>query len=202
MEQEQVPPVTKAEALAALQEIDRVILLTRQTIARAGSAPIVIMWGIIWMVGYTCTQFLPDQAGWFWTVLDIGGIMGSFAFRKWSAHSPVKNPNSARIGISWLVLIGFGVIWLFLLRPWQGAKVSDVPDLGHRISAYWATVPMFAYVIMGLWLDRFFIWLGAIVTIATVAGYIYIGNYFYLWMAVVGGGSLVVGGAFIKKFWK
>ena len=72
----------------------------------------------------------------------------------------------------------------------------------RKISAYWATVPMFAYIIMGLWLDRFFLVLGTLVTLATLAGYYFITDYFFLWMAVVGGGSLVAGGVFIRKNWK
>ena len=61
---------------------------------------------------------------------------------------------------------------------------------------------MFAYVIMGLWLDRFLLWLGVLVTVTTLIGFFFAPHYFFLWAAAAGGGSLVVSGAFIRKFWR
>jgi hypothetical protein len=203
MEHEHPAPITKEEARASLAEIDRIILLTRQGIARAGSAPIVIMWGIIWIVGFSGVQFFPQAMNRLWTVLDAIGITGSFLFGAWSRKSPTKSPYHGKIGLSWLILFVFGAIWLCLFAPWRAAAgVAHPAQLGRQIAAYWSTIPMFAYVIMGLWLDRFFVWLGALVTIATLVGFYCITDYFFLWMAVVGGGSLVAGGIFIRKYWK
>lgn len=207
MEQEQLLPITPEEARASLAEIDRIVLHTRQMIARGGSAPIVILWGVIWMIGYADMQFFPQTPHWFWGILDVVGIAGSFRFGRWARSSPVKNSNGGRIGLSWLILFAFGVIWLTILGPWSWELNAHqlaryAPDFDRKIAAYWATVPMFAYILMGLWLDRFFVWLGAFVTAATLGGYFFITNYFFLWMAVIGGGSLVVSGLFIRKNWK
>jgi quinol-cytochrome oxidoreductase complex cytochrome b subunit len=205
MEPETIPPITPEEARASLAEIDRIALLTRQMIARGGSAPIVILWGVIWMIGYATMQFFPEAPRWFWLILDVVGIAGSIRFGRWSRKSPVKFANGGRIGISWLILFAFAVIWLTILGPWDPNAhrlANYAPDLDRKIAAYWATVPMFAYVLMGLWLDRFFVWLGALVTLATLGGYFFLANYFFLWMAVIGGGSLVVSGLFIRKNWR
>ncbi len=92
-----------------------------------------------------------------------------------------------------------------LLGPWDLLNAHELarhaPQINRKIAAFWATVPMFAYILIGLWLDRFFIWLGALVTVATVVGYYFIGEYFYLWMAVCGGGALIASGLFIRKNW-
>ena len=62
---------------------------------------------------------------------------------------------------------------------------------------------MFAYVLMGLWLDRFFVWLGAFVTIATLVGYFFIAA---LLLSLDGGHWRRVAvrrsGLFIRKNWK
>jgi hypothetical protein len=206
MEPESFPPVSHEEARASLEEIDRVILLTRQAIVRSGSAPIVILWGIIWLIGYAGAQFFPQGSRTLWMVLDVAGIAGSFHFGRLARKSPTRSPNRGRIGLSWLILYLFAAIWLALLGPWNlvGAHQlsNEGPELNRKIAAFWATIPMFAYVLMGLWLDRFFIWLGALVTIATLVGYFYVTDCFFLWMAVFGGGALVASGLFIRKNWK
>ena len=43
---------------------------------------------------------------------------------------------------------------------------------GEQMAVFESTVPMFAYVVMGLWTrDRLFVWLGLSVTVTTLAGY-------------------------------
>lgn len=60
---------------------------------------------------------------------------------------------------------------------------------------------MFAYVVMGLWTDRFLMWLGLFVTATALAGYFLVNPYFCLWMAVTGGGALMVTGLYIRHRW-
>ena len=204
MEYEPVAPISPEEARASLAEIDRIILLTRQSIARTGSAPIVIMWGVIWIIGYSATQFFPRNSGPFWAILTTLGIAGSALLGRAARNQTIRGTYGSRIGLSWLVLFAFAVIWVLVLGPADLAwahQVHVTELLNRKIAAFWATVPMFAYVIMGLWLDRFFLWLGCLVTVATLFGYYAIHDYFFLWMAVVGGGSLIAGGLFIRKSW-
>jgi len=207
MDNDTPPPVSKEDALASLGEIDRIMSETRKNIAAGSSGPIIILWGVVWFVAYGTTQFFPRWSNWTWTVADIVGIGGSIllspAFRK----TPVKTASQWQRGAAWFILFGFALLWIRILCPWEMSSnraiwVSIVPLLARKISAFMATVAMFAYILAGLWLDRFFIWLGALVTVATLIGYLYIKDYFYLWMAITGGGSLIVGGVFIRKFWR
>ncbi len=72
----------------------------------------------------------------------------------------------------------------------------------HKMAVLWVTACMLAYVVMGLWLDRFLTWLGAAVTVATVIGFLFAPHYFFLWTAAAGGGALVISGVFIRRFWR
>jgi len=176
---------------------------TRRTIAAGRSAPIFILWGVIWFVGYAQTQFFPDSARWSWIALDLVGIVGTIVLVR---RSPAKTPHRGRAGLGWLVLFGYAVLWVNLLGPWEMIHRPEwaayAPHMTRKITAYFATIPMFGYVLIGLWLDRFFIWLGAVVTLATLVGYYFVPDYFYLWLAVTGGGSLIAGGVIIRKFWR
>jgi hypothetical protein len=95
------------------------------------------------------------------------------------------------VGLAWLVVFGYMILWGILLHP---DKASGM--------AFFCTVPMCGYVICGLWLSRFWIWLGLIVTGLTIAGLSFMPAWFALWMAVTGGGSLILSGLFIRKFWR
>jgi hypothetical protein len=70
------------------------------------------------------------------------------------------------------------------------------------MGAIGATVPMFAYVVMGLWLDHFMIWIGLAITGLTVLGLFLAPAWFWIWMAVMGGGSLVSTGFLIRNRWR
>jgi hypothetical protein len=205
MESIDAHPISPDEARASLAEIDRIILHTRRTLGHGAPSAIIILWGCIWVVGFAAQQYFPAFSGRIWLILDLLGIPASFLVAR-TQNATVKRPHSGKVGLSWLILFAFAVIWMLALGPWDLLRRPDLAFYGNvmnrKFAVFWATVPMFAYILMGLWLDRFFIYLGALVTLATVGGYLFIHHYFFLWMAIVGGGSLIGGGIFIRKFWK
>jgi hypothetical protein len=205
MNEEPTLTPTPDEARAALAEVDQVLAQTRHAIRQGISAPLLILWGCIWMVADATTQFDPQAMGYLWWVFDLVGIVGWVWIIR--SHSrQVKNPRGWRYGVFWGILFFYAILWMNLLVPVDWPKTSQewiaFEPMYRRMTAYMHTVPMFAYVVGGLWLDPFFIWLGAIVTVLIVLGLCFVQEYFYLWLAVTGGGALVVSGVFIKKFWK
>ena len=199
-----LPAPTESEARAALADIDRVVERTRQTIAYGSAAPLMITWGLIWLVGLTASQF---QVGSFhfhrllWAVLDLAGI-GLSLYLGVCRQSPVKSPHERRIGLAWLLLAAFSCVWVLLLTDWQGGDLTGNPAVVRRLVAFWSTLAMFAYMVMGLWLGRFYLWLGLAVTVFTLIGFWFLPGYFFLWMALFGGGSLIAAGCYAIKFWR
>jgi hypothetical protein len=206
MDTKQPAPITQEEALASLQEIDRVIARIRKAIASAGCAPMLILWGFIWIIGFGTMQFFPEVTGRLWAVLDTTGIVISILFGIRAHRSRIHGLEQGRIALSWLVLLAYGALWVYLLWPWEMSHRSGwrafEPLMMRKQTAFWPTLCMFGYVAMGLWLDRFLLWLGVLVTVATLVGYCLVPDHFYLWIAATGGGSLVATGIFIRKFWK
>jgi hypothetical protein len=204
MNQEQSHPISRQEALAALGEIDRVREHMRRTLAAGSMAPMLILWGVIWLVGFATEQFMA-HAYRTWVVLDLLGIAGSMYLGMSGRSSAVKGPGDGRIGASWIILFSYAILWSFLLFPSEmisaGGWGSYGPVLERKMALLWVTVCMFAYVVMGVWLDRFLLWLGGLVTLLSLAGFYFEPQYFFLWVAVTGGGSLVISGLFIRKFW-
>jgi hypothetical protein len=199
------PTISKSDAEGALAEINSVISQTQKAIAAGPAAPLLILWGLIWVIGYSITHFSPRSAGAAWMVLVFIGSASSW----WAGvkiQSPVKSPNDWKIGVFWLVLFGYAFAWLVLLAPAglpRGEEwMTRHPFNSKQIGAFFATIPMFAYVVGGLWLGRFFVWLGLLVTALTFVGYFLFNEYFHLWMAITGGGSLILAGVYVRKFWR
>jgi hypothetical protein len=196
-------PVSREEARSALEEIDRVGIQVRRSIAAGSMASMLMLWGVIWMIGFSAQQFIA-HADRLWLVLDVAGLAATFLLA--SRKSPIKGSSFGRIWISWLVLFVYAAFWCGLLVPQGMAHGSGWaaygPVLERKMTVLWVTVCMFAYVIMGLWLDRVLSWLGALITVWTLVAFYFAPNYFYLWIAIGGGGALVASGAFIWRCWR
>jgi len=180
--------LSKQEAQESLTDIENVISQTRKAIARSGASFALITWGVIWVLGFSGTQFLPKIAGPIWLMLDFIGFVATWMKMRKSAH---QQPANHRVLWAWLVLAGYMTFWVSLFH-----------SNGREMIAFVSTLPLCIYVICGLWFGRFWIWLGLIVTAFTIMGYLLFPVWFPLWMAIAGGGSLIVSGLYILKFWK
>lgn len=197
--------ISKQEAQESLKDIESVTEQTRKAIAYGASSSMLILWGVIWMIGYSVTQFYPAYAGLAWMPLVAFGAISCWVLGA-RTHSSFQSANAGRIGAFWLVLFAYATVWLLLLHPTNlpsGAEWAHYQPINDRqISAFFATVPMFAYVVGGIWFGRFFVWLGALVTVLTLLGFYFLTGWFQLWMAIVGGGSLIVAGLYIRNSWR
>jgi hypothetical protein len=203
--------ITQQDARNSLAQIEDTLTRTRNAIGQGASGGILIAWGVIWALGFSADQFAPKLAQSFWPFLIVGGALASWICGARS-RPRIQSSVGARIGFFWLALFAYAVLWFFLLhsesRPGQPGLHFDAligqddAAVQQQLGAFFATVPMFAYVVGGLWLGRFFIWLGVGVTVLTVAGYFFMPAWFNLWMAATGGGSLIVAGAYIRRFWR
>jgi hypothetical protein len=64
---------------------------------------------------------------------------------------------------------------------------------------FWPTYSMMLYTIVGLWIGWAFVAIGLGITALTLIGYFLAGNWFELWMAVVNGGGLMLGGFWMRR---
>jgi len=203
--------VSKQEARDSLDQIQAAVSQTRKRIAAGSTAPLLILWGAIWFVAYLGTYLsylfnfefyclrLTHRvsigihfAGLCWMVLVLIGVAASWIIGV--RRAPVKSPHNRRWGFCWLILFVYAGVWLALLWPWNE----------YQINAFLASIPMFAYVVMGLWADRVLLWLGIAVTLLIIVGFFlfHFQPAFWLWMAILGGGALAGTGLYIRKAWR
>jgi len=203
------------EARQMLQGVEDVTSRTKKMIAYAGGDILFIVWGIIWFVGGIGTHFIPVLVAGhpqsellngmlpacLWAVLVAAGII--ISYRVGRNDMPTKCSYGKSIGLMWWFLYLFLYLWIALLFPFiriEGQRASHM--FWTHMGAIAATVPMFAYVMFGLFFDRYMVWIGLGVTALMMVGVYVFEPFFYLWMAFVGGGALAGTGLLIRNRWK
>ena len=182
------------DAAADLQSVQQITVRTRQAIAHSGAGHYMIIWGIDWLIGFTGTQFLPQAAGLVWMGAHIAAvaacIVASFATRGVTAGG--SGPRS-RISLFWGALFAYGILWMWLQPPQTTAFAG----------LFIATLAMFGYVVMGIWLSSLlFGVVGLSVTVLATAAYLTVPTLFPLVMALLGGGTLVGSGVYVVRCWR
>jgi hypothetical protein len=180
------------EALAAIQTMAQ---KTRHSIA-GGSAHIsLIITGIVWLVGFTATQFLTGSiVPSIWIGVSILGsalatILGIRAGRR--VHSASTAVTGKRIAIFWILLILFAAATIAVARPADGKQLTLLIIL----------FAMTGQMGMGLLLSFSATWWTVPVVALALVGYFIVPVWFYLWMALLGGGVMVILGLYIRRRW-
>lgn len=180
----------QASAQSALDDIAQVEARTVQAAIYGANSAISILWGVVVALAYLANQFLPAIVGPTWLVAWSAGFIGTALISwRWRQRSSEKHRMAMRLVWAQMVLILFGFLFLWLLPP----------SNPRQLAAFFPLVFMMGYVVAGLWLGRFFILCGVLVSILTVVGYLYSGPWLPLWMAFANGGALIAGGLYLRK---
>ncbi len=187
-----ISPSEAEEALAAIQKMTR---RTRHTISSSGAYIFLIYTGMIWLVGFLANQFLPgSQAVYVWAAVSILGSVLSIATGmrvSKRVQGPLTGMYGKRIGLFWLLLALFCCAVIAVIQPIDAKQLTLVIILFVLVGqSAMSLVFSFAY---GWWA----IPIGAL----ALAGYFLMPGYFYLWMAVLVGGPMILLGLFIRWRW-
>jgi hypothetical protein len=187
-----VSPSEAEEALAAIQGMAQ---KTRQSIASSGAYITLIATGIVWLIGFLCTQFLQGAVVvYIWIGLSILGsalatVLGLRRGRR--VRSPSTAPIAKRIGLFWLLLVLYGIAAILIARPTDGKQVTMFVIL----------FIMLGQLAMGLLFSFSSVWWALPVTALALAGYFLLPDIFYLWMSLLGGGGMIALGLYIRSRW-
>ena len=190
--------VSQEDARKSLSTVHDVTVKTQRAIVSAYANPILILWGVLWIITYTAAHFYLAYAYHLFITMSVIGCVGT-AVIFWLFHSkaPIRDTSSPgiewRIALFWISLFVYAIIWLFLFAPFDG----------RQCNVFICTAAMFAYVVMGLWFTScFMVVLGLAVTAATLVGYYFIETYYCLWMAIIGGVAFLGAGLYIRLRWR
>ena len=187
-----VSPSEAEESLAAIQNIAQ---RTRQSIANSGAYITLIATGIVWLVGFICTQFLQGQVLiYIWIALSIlGSTLGTILGLRMGkrVRSPSTAPMAKRIGLFWLLLVLYGIAAIVIARPTDGKQTTMFVIL----------FIMLGQLAMGLLFSFSSVSWALPITALALVGYFLLPNIFYLWMGILGGGGMIALGLYIRSRW-
>jgi hypothetical protein len=180
-------PLTQDEAAAALGEIERTDRQTTELQAYEGAAPFFMVWGAVWVFGYTMTHFMPEYRNLFWASGVATGTLLSIVFGQRQGNGG-RNFSPWRYAAISAGLAGFFALTSFVLK-------LNVREIDAFVPLIFAGI----YLAIGVFAGPRFAVCGAILAIATAVGFYNAGELFGLWMAVAGGGVLLLTGFWLRR---
>lgn len=190
--------ISRDEAQQALDEIGQAHGRIRRVHHYGDASPFLILWGVIWLLN-VLTYFRPDLSGPAW----LGGIAVGTVATTWlgvvqgrrrgermrQAGQDPKKVFGARFGLT------CGAIMLFFQAFAIVAAPLDAMQINAFISLFWT----FAYVVAGIWIGWRLAAIGLVASAAILFAYVALEQHYFLVAGVAGGGSLILGGLWLRK---
>ncbi len=179
---------TQEEAREALDLADAAEQRSHELRGYQSASPHLLLWGGIYALGYGLSYVRPDLANAAWVVLGTAGGVASWRIGQ-ADHASTPDAGRAALVLMATFLI-FIVASLAVLAPHQP---------GQAAAAFIPLVVAAAYVVLGLAVGQRLIWTGVGLGALTLLGFFAFPGIFLLWMAVVGGGGLALGGLWLRR---
>jgi len=187
--------ISSTEAEEALAAIQTMTQRTRHSIASGSAYISLIITGIVWLIGFTATQFLTAPLiVWIWIVTSAVGsafatFMGIRAGKR--VHIASAAVTGKRILTFWGLLILFTAAIISVVHPTDGKQITLLIIL----------FAMIGQMGMGLLLSFSATWWTVPVAAVALLGYFLVPDWFYLWMGLLGGGVMIILGLYIRMRW-
>ncbi|HUL83581.1 MAG TPA: hypothetical protein VL131_15650 [Gammaproteobacteria bacterium] len=181
-------PVSPNEAADRLRAISTTELASSTAFQYARAAPHLILWGAIWFVGYGVTYLSAEWSAIWIPLVIVGSVASGWlgARDKTAAHRPNWRQSAA---VAAAILASLGA--LFAILPPLG---------GLRMGAFFPIVLGFGYMLVGIRNRALRLLVtGVALTALTLIGFFWLPSYFPMWMAIVGGGGLALGGFWLRS---
>lgn len=185
--------ISPGQAAAALEDIAATEQRTRAAGGYANASPYLILWGIVWILGYGgCAVATPDRWGLVWLPLVLVGGIGSAVLGSRAAGKG-KRGQTGSFGRSMVMAAAIGLFIAavyYVFRPAGRLPYLVFPalivGLVYTLAGTIARLPRFAAI-------------GAAIFVLTMAGYIFRPEWTAAWIAAVAGGGLVLGGLWLRR---
>jgi hypothetical protein len=183
--------ITREEATRALGEVDAAAGRAAEFKTYAHMAPFLMLWGAVWMVCDLLVQFEPRwEFSW-----PVGAVLGVLASIVIGFSLPRDGVTAAERATGWRQMGSWMLVLVFLFALFQVIPVTS----GREIHSVFGLVFGFLYLGVGLWTGWRMVALGLALIVLTFIGFYAIGAWYALYMGLVSGGALILGGFWLRR---
>jgi len=150
------------------------------------------LWGLVWIAMAMLAEFGGLAGIRLFRWVSVAGIAGSVLIGLLQSRE-IRSPLDKRF---------FGVLVAVVFFAALGPLVLRASPDNQGVFAYCGLVAMLCDVIAGLWFDTYLLWLGLVVAALILVGLFCFHSLFWWWIAIFGGGSMIVTGFYIRYFWR
>jgi hypothetical protein len=178
------------EAALALSDISEIADRVRQSRIYHLASLMLVVWGAMIFAGNLAEWTWPRYGAYIWITVNLLGVLVSAVISTSGHRRTFVRAFDLRILAALLLFFAFGIF------------SSSV--LGHftprQMGTFWPIYSMLFYILAGLWFGRAFVAIGIGISALTLIGYFFIkSDIFLLWMALVCGGGLILGGLWMRR---
>jgi hypothetical protein len=179
--------IDSKEAREALSDIDEMVRRVRQSRTYDIASLILILWGVLVIAGNIATYLWPRDGDHIWLAVNLAGALATLVLIYFRTGS---HGFDIRMLVAYLLFFAFGYLCSKVLGDFTP----------RQLGTFWPVYFMLFYTIAGLWLGYALVLIGVGISILTLIGYFYVdGAAFLLWMALVNGGGLLLGGFWMRR---
>jgi hypothetical protein len=179
--------IDSKEAVEALSDINEMVRRVRQSQTYDSASLIMIVWGVLVFAGNIANYLRPDDGNHIWIAVNVAGALATLAM---ITFRTAPHGFDARMLVAYLLFFAFGYLCTKVLGNFTP----------RQLGAFWPIYFMLFYSIAGMWLGYAFVLIGVGISLLTLIGYFYVGGLtFLLWMAIVNGGGLILGGLWMRR---
>lgn len=194
------------EAAQALREVESIRTRSVQLRSYHYAAPQLMLWGGLWLIGYSATDLAPRYASRVWIgITAFWALLYLLFFSRRGASTPapsvaaisIRSAEDARIQqrfrLRFLGLYALACLLIF------GTALIMRPQ-GIEMAAYVPLLLACVYMGAGIWGGGWrYVAIGALLAVLALAGYLLLSSHFLLLMAVGGGGALLLTGLWLRS---
>lgn len=181
--------ISRNEAASALTDIESTAGRSRLLKGYHVAGPILMVWGVIWILGYCAMGLLPpEQWGVAWLPLDGLGVVATILLSR-------RGKSGAKTGQGWKTAASVVAIMAFMTATYAVFQPTSVDPA----IVYPGLMTGLVYAGIGIAYAPRYLWIGAAVFIASLLGFFFFHPWLAFWMAAVGGGGLFVAGLWLRR---
>lgn len=155
------------------------------------SAPLLIMWGFIVMIGYGGAPIMRNNVGIFWSIAGpLGGFLSAIIGKKQNLKiGKIEKWLGNRIAIFW-------ASWMIISYMLYISFIKDSAPYYNESGFFWALSTAIGFIASGLLISFEFSIAGFFIALSATLGWYLLPEYFYYIVGLLSGGFFIALGLF------